>query len=54
MSLTYYDSGGMSYWTMGSPVDDTTIINRCKKDNSYECRLLNGTLPEMVVAQSKS
>ena len=44
-TLTYYDDGGMMYWTMGAPLEQTTIINRCKKEDSYECRLQNGTLP---------
>lgn len=30
---------------MGAPVEETTIINRCLKENSYEARLKNGTLP---------
>jgi hypothetical protein len=42
----YYEEDGMLYWTMGAPVNETTIINRCKKDNSYEARLKNGTLPK--------
>jgi hypothetical protein len=45
-SFTYYDHGGMVYWTMGEPLEDTTIINRCRKEDSYENRLLKGTLPE--------
>ena len=45
-SITYFDEGGMVYWTMGAPLEETTIINRCKKENSYEYRLLKGTLPE--------
>lgn len=44
--MTYFDEGGMTYWTMGSPIEETTIINRCNKDDSYESRLLNRTLPE--------
>ena len=44
-SITYFDHDGMVYWTMGSPVSETTIINRCKKEDSYEYRLLNNTLP---------
>ena len=43
--LTYYEQDGMLYWTMGAPISETTIINRCRKENSYECRLRNGTLP---------
>ena len=42
----YYEENGFLYWTMGAPLEETTIINRCKKENSYECRLRNGTLPE--------
>jgi hypothetical protein len=43
--ITYYDEGGMTYWTMGAPLGETIIINRCKKENTYESRLKNGTLP---------
>ncbi len=46
MSITYFDHDGMVYWTMGAPIEETIIINRCKKENSYEERLKNGTLPE--------
>ena len=45
-TFTFYEDEGMLYWTMGAPISETTIINRCKKENSYECRLRNGTLPE--------
>ena len=45
-SITYYDNGGLVYWTMGAPLKETIIINRCRKENSYEYRLLKGTLPE--------
>ena len=34
-TLTYYDEDGMMYWTMGAPLEETTIINQCKKENSY-------------------
>lgn len=29
---TYLDVNGFSYWTMGAPVSETTLINRRKKD----------------------
>lgn len=45
-TITYYDNRGMVYWTMGAPINETIIINRCKKEDTYEHRLLNGTLPE--------
>jgi len=43
--LTYFAEDGLLYWTMGEPIEDTTIINRCKEADSYENRLQNGTLP---------
>lgn len=43
-SFTYYDYRGMVYWTMRDPLEETTIINRCKKEDTYERRLLKGTL----------
>ena len=46
MKITYYDEDGLTYWTMGTPVGETIIINRCKKEDTYEVRLANGTLPE--------
>ena len=44
--ITYYDEDGYTYWTMGAPVEETTIINRCLKENTYEYRSVNKTLPE--------
>jgi len=44
--MTYYDEDGLVYWTMGAALNETIIINRCKKENSYENRLANGTLPK--------
>ena len=43
--ITYFDEDGMTYWTMGEPLDKTEIINRCPKENTYEERLKAGTLP---------
>ena len=43
--ITYYEESGLVYWTMGSPLKETTIINRCRKEDSYESRALLGTLP---------
>lgn len=45
MSITYFDEGGLTYWTMGEPLADTKIVNRCPKEATYEVRLKNGTLP---------
>jgi len=43
--LTYYAFDGLVYWTMGAPVEETTIINRCRIEDTYEARLRDGTLP---------
>ena len=45
--LIYFAEDGLLYWTMGAPIEETTIINRCKEEGSYENRLLKGTLPEL-------
>lgn len=44
--LTYFAEDGLLYWTMGDPIEETIIINRCKEEESYENRLKNGTLPD--------
>lgn len=43
--ITYFDEGGLVYWTMGEPIEETEIINRCRKEDSYEYRRASGTLP---------
>ena len=43
--LKYFGKDGFLYWTMGNPIEETTIINRCKEEDSYENRLKKGTLP---------
>lgn len=45
-SLTYYDKCGLVYWTKGKPIDRTTIINRCRKEDIYNSCLMNDTLPK--------
>jgi hypothetical protein len=45
-AITYYDEAGLVYWTMGAPLPETIIINRCRKEDTYEERLKRGTLPE--------
>jgi hypothetical protein len=44
-TLTYYAEAGMVYWTMGAPLDETIIINRCRDEDTYEYRVKQGTLP---------
>jgi len=44
--ITYYDWDNIVYWTMGDPIEETTIINRCPKEKSYEYRLAHNDLPE--------
>ena len=43
--IAYYDEGGRVYWTMGAPLQETIIINRCSTEDSFEVRFANGTLP---------
>ena len=43
--LTYYEEAGLVYWTIGAPLPETTIINRCKSEDTYERRLARGALP---------
>ena len=44
--ITYFDEDGLVYWTMGAPIALTTIINRCKAEDTFEARSKAGTLPE--------
>ena len=44
--ITYYEHTGMVYWTMGAPIDDTKIINRCKKEDSFEYRFKYEGVPD--------
>lgn len=44
--ITYFDEDGMVYWTMGAPIEETTIVNWCAKEQTYEYRLKHGKLPE--------
>lgn len=41
----YFEDVGMVYWTMGAPLEETIIVNRCEKSNTYVERLKKGTLP---------
>ena len=43
--ITYYDNNNLVYWTMGADISETTIINRCMKESTYEYRLEKETLP---------
>ena len=44
--ITYFDYEGRVYWTMGAPIEETNIVNRCQKEQSYEYRRDHGLLPE--------
>jgi hypothetical protein len=46
--ITCFEEDGIVYWTMGNPIDETTIVNRARKEDSYEYRLRNNTLPGVV------
>jgi hypothetical protein len=44
-TYTYFKEDGLVYWTMGAPIPETTIVNRCTEEQTYEYRLEHGTLP---------
>ena len=44
--IIYYDLDEYTYWTMGAPIEETTIINRALKKDTYEERLKKGELPK--------
>lgn len=39
--LTYFDDRGWTFWTMGAPLEETTIINRCRREDTYEYNMRN-------------
>jgi hypothetical protein len=43
--IVYYEEERLVYWTMGAPVTETTIINRCRREDSFEYRSRHGQLP---------
>ena len=43
--ITYLDYSNLVYWTMGGRIEETTVINRCRKEQSYEYRLAHNDLP---------
>ena len=43
--IIYFDDLGMVYWTMGAPIEETTIINRCQNNQTYNYRLAHNDLP---------
>lgn len=49
--ITYFDEDGLVYWTMGAPLNETTILNRCLKEVSFEYRAVHGNLPAFVKAR---
>ncbi len=44
-TYTYFAHENMVYWTMEGSIDETIIINRCRKDQTYSYRLAQNTLP---------
>lgn len=48
-TLVYHEEAGQVYWTMGAPLAETTVVNRCGREDTYERRLAAGTLPEPEV-----
>ena len=42
--LIYFEHNEKVYWTMGAPIEDTIIINRCGKEETFDYRLKKGML----------
>jgi len=43
--LTYLEHNDKVYWTMGAPIEEKIIINRCGKENTFDHRLKERTWP---------
>lgn len=41
----YHHEDGKVYWSMDPTAEETTLVNRCDEDQTYEARLAAGTLP---------
>ena len=41
----YHHEGGKVYWSMDETPEETTLINRCDENQTYEARLAAGLLP---------
>jgi hypothetical protein len=50
-NITYYDYRGLVYWTMGAPLKETIVVNRCRKEDSYEFRLMNNRVPKIKIGR---
>jgi hypothetical protein len=37
--ILYYEEGDLVYWTIGAPVEETVIINRCRKGETFEASI---------------
>ena len=44
--ITYFDESDKVYWTMGEPIEEMIIINRCGKEQTYEYRSAHDDLPD--------
>lgn len=42
--IWYYEEAGLLYWTIGTPLEETIIINRCRKEDSFEVRPAKDTV----------
>jgi hypothetical protein len=53
-TFIYFSENGWLYWTMGAPIAETTVINRCKAGDSFESRQKNGTLPVPITERTSA
>jgi hypothetical protein len=47
-TITYYEEEGLVHWTMGAPIHETTIINICRKGNTFEYRRNTGPCADVA------
>jgi hypothetical protein len=41
----YHHEAGKVYWSMDAGAEETILVNRCDESQTYEARLIAGTLP---------
>jgi hypothetical protein len=44
--IRYYEEEAFVYWTIGAPVEQTVIINRCRKNESQQARWASCFVPD--------
>ena len=48
----YHHESGKVYWTMDLTPESTALVNRCDEGQTYDARLVAGTLPNQLRART--